>query len=46
VPPPESVVKNVAVDDTVGTWAFDDDLIERLSKVGTIEEMTNIIINS
>jgi len=46
VPPPESVVKNVPVDDTVGTWAFDDDLIERLSKVGTIEEMTNIIINS
>ena len=46
VPPAESVVKNVPVDDTVGTWAFDDDLIERLSKVGTIEEMTNIIINS
>jgi len=46
VPPAESVVKNVPVDDTVGTYALSGDLIERLSKVGTIEEMTNIIINS
>ena len=39
VPPSESVVKNVPVDDTVGTWAFDDDLILRLKKCATTEEV-------
>jgi hypothetical protein len=58
VPPPASVALNVPVDDTVGTLVTAttpadfitalkaDDLGQRLSKVGTIEEMTNIIINS
>ncbi len=37
VPPSESVVKNVPTDDTVGEWAFDDDLIERLRHCATTE---------
>lgn len=37
VPPAESVVKNVPVDDTVGEWEFDDDLIERLKHCATTE---------
>jgi hypothetical protein len=37
VPPPESVVKNVPTDDTVGEWEFDDDLIERLRHCATTE---------
>lgn len=35
IPPPSLVVKNVPVDNTVGTWAFDDDLITRLENVVT-----------
>ena len=37
VPPVESVVKNVPVDDTVGEWEFDDNLIERLKHCATTE---------
>ena len=43
VPPAESVVKNVPVDDTVGTWAFDDDLISRLKKCATTEEVDSTV---
>jgi len=43
VPPAESVVKNVPVDDTVGTWAFDDDLILRLKKCSTTEEVDSTV---
>jgi hypothetical protein len=43
VPPPESVALNVPTDDTVGTYALSGDLIERLSKVGTIEELMGIL---
>ena len=43
VPPAESVVKNVPVDDTVGTWAFDADLIERLKKCATTEEVDSTV---
>jgi len=46
VPPPESVVKNVPVDDTVGTWAFDDDLILRLKKCSTTEEVDMELIKT
>jgi len=37
VPDPAVVVKGVPTDDTVGTWAFDDDLIERLKVCSTVE---------
>ena len=37
VAPPESVVKNVPTDDTVGEWEFDYDLIERLKHCATTE---------
>ncbi len=37
VPPPESVVKNVPVDNTIGTWAFTDELINRLRNCSTTE---------
>ena len=37
VPPAESVVQNVPTDNTVGTWAFDTDLILRLSHCATVE---------
>jgi len=43
VPPTESVVKNVPVDDTVGTWAFDDDLILRLKKCATTGEVDSTV---
>ena len=43
VPPPESVVKNVPVDDTVGTWAFDNDLILRLKKCATTGEVDSTV---
>ena len=43
VPPHESVVKNVPVDDTVGTWAFDDDLILRLKKCATTGEVDSTV---
>ena len=36
VPPPESVVKNVPVDNTVGTWVFDDAVIQRLLNCSTV----------
>lgn len=36
VPPPESVVKGVPVDNTVGTWAFDTELITRLQNCSTV----------
>ncbi len=34
---PATVLKGVPTDDTVGTWAFDDDLIERLKHCATTE---------
>lgn len=37
VAPPETVNLGVPTDDTVGTWAFDDDLIERLKHCATTE---------
>lgn len=37
VPPAESVVKNVPVDATVGTWAFDATLITRLENCSTVD---------
>jgi len=37
VPDPACVIKGVPTDDTVGTWAFDDDLILRLEKVSTVD---------
>jgi hypothetical protein len=37
VPDPAVVVKGVPTDDTVGTWAFDSDLIERLKVCSTVE---------
>ena len=36
VPPAESVVKNVPVDNAVGTWAFDSELITRLQQCSTV----------
>lgn len=36
IPPRESVVKNVPVDNTVGTWAFDTELITRLQQCSTV----------
>lgn len=36
VPPAASVVKDVPVDDTVGTWAFDAELITRLQQCSTV----------
>ena len=43
VPPPESVVKNVPVDDTVGTYALSGDLITRLEKCATTEEVDSTV---
>lgn len=43
VPPAESVVKNVRVDNTVGTWALSGDLITRLEKCATTEEVDSAI---
>ena len=43
VPPAASVALNVPVDDTVGTWAFDDDLILRLKKCSTTEEVDSTV---
>jgi hypothetical protein len=37
VPPPATVNLGVPTDDTVGTWAFDDELILRLSHCATVE---------
>lgn len=37
IPPAESVVKNVPVDDTVGTWGFDEELIERMGRCSTVD---------
>lgn len=43
VPPAESVVANVPVDDTVGTYALSGDLISRLGKCATTEEVDSTV---
>lgn len=40
VPAPSLVVKDVPTDDTVGSWAFDNDLITRLNNVVTEDYLT------
>jgi len=37
IPPAESVVKNVPVDDTVGEWAFTEEVVDRMEKCSTVE---------
>ena len=43
IPPAASVVKNVPVDNTVGTWEFEENLVNRLKNCATTAMVGQIV---